>query len=67
VELVEETKVGVKEGKIVNNYRHLNKEGQEWKIGHHKGRALMGREGKEGSKESVYGWCTFCLRMNIEF
>jgi hypothetical protein len=29
VELVEETKVGVKEGKIVNNYRHLNKEGQE--------------------------------------
>jgi hypothetical protein len=45
--------------------RHLNNEGQEWKIGHAKGRALL-RGVKEGSKEREYGWSTFYKRMNIE-
>jgi hypothetical protein len=36
--------------------RHLNNEGQEYKTGHLKGRAVMGgRRAKEGSKEGEYG------------
>jgi hypothetical protein len=32
-----------------------------------RGGHIWEREGKKGSKEGEYGWCSFYTRMNIEF
>jgi hypothetical protein len=58
--------------KIPLNNGHLNNEGQEWKPGHAKGRALsppLNGTGKvkEGSKEGEYDGCTFYTRIQKKF